>query len=251
MSGSPVVEFLVRSAHALGGGWTFTGFHWPLLAARLARRLPLPPFFQVLEAGAACDRDAAQLPSSTTDYFALGDSTCFVGSGADVLLALARRLDTVVLDAANVDVRGALNSTAIGPLPGPTVRLPGGGGAADAAAAARRLVLLHGGADFTRVQRRVEHVTAAPPEGAAVLLVTRWGTLHLGERPALLEAGPAPDLELAVAHFAALGVDTGRPAPAPGATADEIAAAWSVLEEAAAQGYAVARRALEDEPNRR
>lgn len=242
---SPAAEFLVRAGRELAdAGWAFTGFHWPVLASRLARRLALPGFIQVFEAGAACDADTARLPSSTTDYFAYADSTCFVGSTADVLLGLARRFDTVLLDAANVDVRGRLNATAVGPVARPDVRLPGGGGAADAAAAARRLVLLHGGADVTRVQRRVEHVTAAPSEAAEVRLLTRWGTLRLGPRPALLEIVPGPGFDAAVAHLASIGVRTEAARPATAAAPDELAAAWSVLEEAAAQGYAAAERAL-------
>ena len=64
-----------------------------------------------------------------------------------------RRADRVVLDAANVDLRGRVNATAIGPYARPRVRLAGGGGAADAARHARELVLLHGGTDPERLVR--------------------------------------------------------------------------------------------------
>lgn len=73
----------------------------------------------------------------------------------------ARRFDRVVLDAANVDVRGRVNSSFIGPREQPTVRLPGGGGSADIVARAAEVVWLHGGGDPRRVQAEVEQAEAA------------------------------------------------------------------------------------------
>jgi glutaconate CoA-transferase subunit B len=128
--------FLVRAAHEFRrGGWVFTGFHWPVLAGQRAARLP-------------------------------------AGPGEPV--ALARRFGRVVLDAANVDVRGRVNSSFIGPREQPTVRLPGGGGSSDIVARAAEVVWLHGGGDPRRVQAEVEHVTAAPAADAIVRLHCRW-----------------------------------------------------------------------------
>lgn len=246
MSGDPAVpEFLVRAAREFRGGYVFTGFHWPVLAARLASRLPGEPFCQVYEAGATCHQAAATVPTSTTDYPAYADVLAYRGSTTDVLFTMVRRCRRVVLDAPNVDVRGCVNTTAVGRYDRPRVRLAGGGGAADAAAAARELVLLHGGADPRRLVHRVEHVTAAPPPGVPVRLHTRAGTLALGEQPALLElAPPTADPGGFLDHLAALGVDTAGAAPATPATVDELAAAREVLAEAAGRGYRVAREVL-------
>jgi glutaconate CoA-transferase subunit B len=234
-----LVSFLVRASRAYSrGGWIFTGFHWPVLAAQVAARVDPGAFGQILEAGATAQGPADDLPTSTTDYAAFGSSLRWIGETAAVFPALARRADRVVLDAANVDLKGRVNSTAIGSYPKPSVRLPGGGGAADAAGAARELVLLHGGADPTRIVERVEHATAAPAPGAVVTLVTRWGTIRLDGGPRWTETAAEPP-----EHLIALGVrDDGAPSSPP-ASREELAAAEAILLDASRRGYAVARAA--------
>ncbi len=231
------VAFLVRAAREyLHGGTIFTGFHWPVLAGQTAARLAPGSFAQLFEAGALARGPADTLPTSTTDYAALGSSLRWSGDTPGTLPALVRRARLVVLDAANVDLEGRINSTAIGPYARPTARLPGGGGAADAAFAARELLLLHGGTDPSRIVRRVEHVTAAPAPGARIQLLTRWGTLRLDGGPRFVElSGEQP------AWFAELGVDRTGAAEAAPPTREERAAAESVLRDAAAAGYSVAR----------
>ncbi len=93
-----------------------------------------------------------------------------------MLLGLAHRFDRVLLDASNLDVRGRVNSSLIGPSERPKVRLPGGGGAPDVAARARELVWLSGGPGLDRLQSPVEHVTAAPGPDTLVRVHTRWGS---------------------------------------------------------------------------
>jgi glutaconate CoA-transferase, subunit B len=234
------IVFLVRCAREYRpGGCAFTGFHWPVLAGEAAARLYGDRVVQVLEAGAVVRGPARRLPTSTTDYHALDGSWEWTGSTSVVFPALVRRADLVVLDAANVDLAGRINSTAVGPYARPRVRLAGGGGAADAAYAARELVLLHGSRDPSRIVRRVEHVTAAPGPHARVRLVTRWGTLRLGDGPALLERATSPPDQ-----FERLGVElAGAVEAAPPSTA-ERAAATAVLHEAAQRGYTVAREAI-------
>lgn len=239
-----VVGFLVRAAREFRrGGWVFTGFHWPVLAGRLAHELDGKPFTQVYEAGASVHA-ATAIPTSTTDYPAYADALGFAGTTADVLLAMARRFDRVVLDAGNIDVRGRVNSTAVGPSHAPRVRLPGGGGAADVAARARELVWLHGGSDLRRIQRQVEHVTAAPHPDAPVRLHTRWGVVALGAAPALAELADVPGADAFVRHLAALGVRTAAPATRPPTAPAERDAALRLLRAAADRGYQAAGRAL-------
>ncbi|MFJ7217853.1 hypothetical protein [Amycolatopsis sp. NPDC098790] len=230
-------SFLVRAAREMRGQ-VFAGFHWPVLAGEVAARLGAP-LRQVFEAGFATDGPAETLPTSTTDFAAFGSAVVWRGSTEDVLGSLVRRIDLVVLDAANVDLAGRVNSTAIGDYAKPRVRLPGGGGAADAAAGARDLLLLHGGANPARLVRRVEHVTAAPAPGARVRLLTRWGTLSLGPEPRLLTSASDD-----VAWLTDLGVDTSgaEPEEPPSDVEAEVAAA--VLAEAAERGYVVAREAV-------
>ncbi|QRP43132.1 hypothetical protein [Amycolatopsis sp. FDAARGOS 1241] len=242
---TPTVDFLVRAAREFRrGGWVFTGFHWPVLAGRLAHALDGEQFVQVFEAGAGCWDAGAAVPTSTTDYPAYADALGWRATTSDVLLGMARRFDRVVLDASNVDVLGRVNSSFLGARDRPAVRLPGGGGAPDVAAAARELVWLHGGSDLRRIQNRVEQVTAAPGARSLVRLHTRWGSVRLGVEPQLEElAADVPGAEAFTAHMRGLGVDVSAPQPRAGVSPEDRRAAAGVLAEAAERGYAVARRA--------
>jgi glutaconate CoA-transferase subunit B len=228
-----VVAFLALAAREFRG-WVFTGFHWPVLAGEVAARLG-GEFRQLFEAGFATEGPAAELPTSTTDFAAFGDA---VGWRGDVLGTVVRRADLVVLDAANVDLAGRVNSTAIGDYGRPRVRMPGGGGAADAAGAARDLLLLYGGADPARIVERVEHVTAAP--GGPVRLRTRWGTVRLGAQPRLLTRTG----DVLADRLRDLGVDVSGARQEEPPSGRELAVAAEVLTEAAERGYVVAREAV-------
>lgn len=235
-----LASFLARAAREFHG-WVFTGFHWPVLAGQVAA-LRNGSFRQLFEAGFVTEGPADELPTSTTDYAAFGTAVRWRGSTADVLGSLVAKADRVVLDAANVDIRGRLNSTAVGDYAKPRVRLPGGGGAADAAVAARDLVLLHGGADPGRIVSRVEHVTAAPGSATTVRLLTRWGTVRLGANPRLLTVTDSGTV--LAQRLRALGVETADAAPEPPVSDRELAVARRVLTEAAKRGYLVAQEAL-------
>lgn len=232
-----VVAFLALAAREFRG-WVFTGFHWPVLAGQVAARLG-GDFRQLFEAGFATEGPAAELPTSTTDFVAFGDTVVWRGSTNAVLGTLVRRADLVVLDAANVDLAGRVNSTAIGDYRQPRVRMPGGGGAPDAAAAARDLLLLYGGADPGRIVDRVEHVTAAP--GGPVRLRTRWGTVRLGASPRLLTKNG----DVLADRLRDLGVDTTDARQEEPPSERELSVAAEVLTEAAKRGYVVAREAVD------
>lgn len=239
------VDFLVRAAREFRrGGWVFTGFHWPVLAGQLAHALDGEPFNQAFEAGASTHRAGRIVPTSTTDYPAYGNALGFVGDSASILLAMARRFDRVVLDASNIDVRGRVNSSYIGPRGKPRVRLPGGGGAADIAAQARELIWLSGGRDLRRIQASVDHVTAAPGAHSLVRLHTRWGIAVLGDDAKLEELADVPGVDEFVNHLGSLGVSVGTPVIRARICDSDRLAALGVLREAAERGYWVARRAL-------
>ena len=240
-----IIQFLVRAAQEfLRGGWVFTGFNWPILAGHLARSLASRPFAQVFEAGAVCTGRPAFLPSSTTDYDAYLTTMRDAGSALDVLGPMIGRVDTAVLDAANLDVRGCLNSSFIGDHRVPTVRLPGGGGSPDVMSRAPRIVLLYAGATLDRLTRAVEHVTASPGERADVRLICRWGVLQLSAHPRLLEVLPGPRVGQALRRLTELGVEVEHPHETPTPTPAEAEAARSVLAEAAGRGYVAAQRLL-------
>lgn len=231
--------------------WVFTGFNLPVLAARAARRRSDSTFIQLLEAGVALDRDTHELVTSTTDFHAYPDATCYRGSTGDVLLSLIPRCDLVVLDGATIDLRGRTNAHAIGPTAHPKVRLPGGGGAPEAAARATDLLFLNGNADLRRISDQVEHVSTSPAAAQRIRLVTRWGVLRLGPAPRMETILDRQGVQEALDHLASLGVDTSAvddSAMTP-PTAAERAAAIVVLEEAAAKGYDVAAAELSALPD--
>lgn len=244
-----VVDFLVRAAREFRrGGWVFTGFHWPVLAGRVAHALEGESFTQVFEAGVSTHGPGRQVATSTTDYPAYADAFGFLGDSASILLANARRFDRVVLDASNVDIRGRVNSSFIGAdRRHPAVRLPGGGGAPDIAGQARELVWLCGAPDLRRFQAEVEHVTAAPGAGSLVRLHTRWGVVRLGDAPLVEEVADAQGADAFLEHAAALGASTAGVAERRAVSVEERAAAIEVLTEAAARGYQVASRAMQME----
>ena len=236
-------EFLLRASDEFaGGGWIFTGFNLPVLAARLARRIRATEFVQVLEAGAAIDRDTEELLTSTTDYFQTAPVTCYRGTTNDVMFGIVPRCRRVLMDAANVDIHGRTNSSVIGAWASPKVRMPGGGGGPDAAFRARDLVLLHGGVQLSRLVERVSSVTTAPSPNARVRLLTRWGDLTLGDKPTLdvLVEGPEAD-DFAVC-LRQLGVSTYDPAIAGAREPEEHQQAQAVLGEARRGGYAIGAR---------
>jgi glutaconate CoA-transferase, subunit B len=241
------VSFLVRAAEPFRrGGWVFTGFHWPVLAGSLGSRLNPNDLVQVYEAGAACNAPVGQIPTSTTDVYAYAEAQCVQMTSTDVLLALMRRFDCAVLDASNVDLFGRINSTAIGPMLQPTVRLPGGGGSSDVMARAAHVVLLHGGTEPGRIVDAVEHVTAAPRNNQVVQLISRWGVLELGQQAYLTSAVDGPGTDMFLARLAVLGVDLGSAKQEDEVTDDDADAALSVLRLASQRGYRVARQAMEE-----
>jgi glutaconate CoA-transferase subunit B len=233
--------FLLRASDEFeDGGWVFTGFNLPVLAARVARRRGAE-FIQALEAGAAIDRDTHRLLTSTTDYYETAPVTCWRGTTADVLAAIVPKCRRVLIDAANVDIRGRTNTTVIGDWAHPKVRLPGGGGGPEAAYRARHLVLLHGGSRLDRLVSETSPITCAPAPDATVRLITRWGSLTLGDEPRLDVVADGPEADAFVAHAASLGADTGSWTPATEYRPEEYGFAEQVIEEAQSSGYALER----------
>jgi glutaconate CoA-transferase subunit B len=241
-SSTGTAQLMVTAAHDVGSArWVFTGINWPVLAARLARRLGHRDFVQLVEGGAALDRDTEGLLTSTTDFYRLKGATSWVGSSADVLRSWVSRCDLVVLDATNVDVLGRTNTTAIGPVRRPTVRMPGGGGAPDAAWAAKRLLLLYAGSDPTRIVRSIENITASPGPNTHTEILTRWGRIEAGQEPRLVQIVKGDDTAEFLAHLAALDVDCSSPTQAEAAGDDDVTAAAFVLKEASSAGYRAGR----------
>lgn len=140
----------------------FAGFHWPLIAARVAYRLHAPELTTVYEAGIVEGGIPEFTPTSTTEVGAFDNHAEMYGNTLDTLQTFLKlgRLDGAVVDAANVDRYGNVNSSAIGAYDNPDVRLPGPGGARDILSYCEDVTLICGSTDPQRYQQRVDYISS-------------------------------------------------------------------------------------------
>lgn len=154
----------VAAARALTDGTTcFVGIGPPGVAANLAQRTHAPGLVLVYESG-AIGAKPDRLPLS------IGDG--ILAETADAVVSVPEmfnywiqpgRIDVGFLGAAQIDRRGAINTTVIGTdYRHPKVRLPGAGGAPEIAAGCREVIaiLRHDPRAFVE---RVDFVTTTAP----------------------------------------------------------------------------------------
>lgn len=240
-----VAALLVRAARLIEPDTAvFVGFNWPMLAARLARSLG-KKFDELYEAGVVISEPSAVLGSSTTDFDAFVDLPRWQGSTLE-LMALVPRAAFVMLDAANVDIEGHINSFGAGPAARPTFRSAGGGGSADVAARARRLVLIHAGKSLLRIERHVATVTASARPGTEVTLLTRWGSASLGDSPAILDVVGGAAGAVFLKHLVSLGASSRDVGLVVRLDEHEAWAAELTLREAGRRGYRAAAQAVDE-----
>jgi glutaconate CoA-transferase subunit B len=179
-SPTPDEVMTVAAARELEDGQVcLVGVGPPNAAANLARRLHAPDCVLVYESGAIGARPVS-LPLS------IGDDD--LAATADELVSVpemfaywigAGRIDVGFLGAAQIDRRGNINTTVIGPYERPTVRLPGAGGAPEIAAAARKVIVMvrHSPRAFVE---RLDFVTSLGRAGDAFSVITDLGVLRPG-----------------------------------------------------------------------
>ena len=134
---------VVAAARRLAGERVcFVGIGLPNLACSLAQRTVEPDLELVYESGAVGARPE-RLPIS------IGDPCLVAGARAVAsqfeLFAFylqGGRVDVAFLGAAQIDRRGSVNTTVIGPYEHPKVRLPGSGGACDIAVLASKVFVI-------------------------------------------------------------------------------------------------------------
>jgi glutaconate CoA-transferase, subunit B len=194
----------VQAARALeNGDVCLVGVGPPNAAANLARRLHAPDCVLVYESGAIGAKPVS-LPLS------IGDDD--LAATADELVSVPEmfsywigggRMDVGFLGAAQIDRRGNLNTTVIGPYDHPKVRLPGAGGAPEIAAAVRKVIVMlrHSPRAFVE---RLDFVTSLGRTGDAFTVITDLG---------VLEPGDDGELELTAVHA---GVELGQVLEATG-----------------------------------
>jgi glutaconate CoA-transferase subunit B len=133
----------VAAARRLSDGVVcFVGIGLPSMAANLARATHAPTCVLIYESG-TIGAKPTRLPLS------IGDGE--LAETADAVVPVPEifsywlqggRIDVGFLGAAQIDCRGALNSTVIGDYATPSVRLPGGGGAPEIAIGAREVFVM-------------------------------------------------------------------------------------------------------------
>jgi glutaconate CoA-transferase, subunit B len=164
----------------------------PNAAANLARRLHAPECVLVYESGAIGARPL-RLPLS------IGDDD--LAATADELVSVpemfaywigAGRIDVGFLGAAQIDRRGNINTTVIGPYGRPKVRLPGAGGAPEIAAAVHEVIVMARHSPRTFVEQ-LDFVTSLGRGGDAFTVITDLGVLRPGHEG---------ELELTAVHAA-------------------------------------------------
>ncbi len=130
------------------------------LAILLARETHAPRLRHVA-IGGGLDARPPTLPRSSSGSAWLAGSPVVLSNVDVYQLALRGRIDVMLLGAVQVDGRGRVNSTVIGPFDHPRVRLPGGGGAAVLFQVVRRIVVYRTRHDPRALVPAVDFVTAA------------------------------------------------------------------------------------------
>ena len=153
--------FLTGARCIKDGAVLFVGFHWPMLMARIARRLHAPNIVIVYENGIVEDRLTSILPTSPCDLVATEHATTCAGSVETLYMWLAAgRVEMTLVEAAIVDRNGNVNTTAVGPYRQPKVRLPGSGGGTELSSLGRDLLLVSASMNSRSYPERVDYITS-------------------------------------------------------------------------------------------
>ena len=169
MSATRFERMLVTGARCITDGEVlFVGFHWPMLMARIARRLHAPNIVIVYENGIVEDRLTPTFPTSPCDLVAAEGATVCAGSLDALYMWLGSgRVQMTVLEAPIIDRYGNVNTTAVGPYAKPKVRLPGSGGGTELSSLGRNLTLVNASRNKRSYPERVDYVTSPGYLGGA------------------------------------------------------------------------------------
>jgi glutaconate CoA-transferase subunit B len=153
--------FLTGARCIKDGAVLFVGFHWPMLMARIARRLHAPNVVIVYENGIVEDRLTPVLPTSPCDLTAAEQAPVCAGSLEALYMWLGSgRVQMTLVEAAIVDRYGNVNTTAVGPYLKPKVRLPGSGGGTELSSLGRDLILVSASVNKRSYPDRVDYITS-------------------------------------------------------------------------------------------
>ncbi|HEY6758024.1 MAG TPA: CoA-transferase [Baekduia sp.] len=170
------VQTIVAARRLADAESVFIGVGRPSTAAILARAVINPDLVLVYESG-TIGAKPRKIPLSIGDG-ELAATADFVVSVPEMFNYWIQpgRVDVAFLGAAQVDPRGALNSTVIGDYDAPRTRLPGAGGAPEIARGCRRVMVVAPHSTRTFVER-LDFVTTPT---APVAVITDLGVLEPG-----------------------------------------------------------------------
>lgn len=133
---------VAAARHLADGEVCFVGIGRPSTVANLARRTHAPNLVLVYESGTIGTRPRT-IPLSIGDG-ELAETADAVVSVPEIFNYWLQpgRIDVGFLGAAELDRRGDINTTVIGPYESPRVRLPGAGGAPEIAASCGRVLVV-------------------------------------------------------------------------------------------------------------
>ena len=167
------------------GDVVFVGIGLPNLACNLARATHAPNMTLIYESGAV-GAVPDRVPPSIGDP-ALVTGSLMVASMADIFQSFLQngKIQLGFLGGAQVDKRGNINTTVVGPYSAPKVRLPGSGGACEIARHAQRVLIVTkldkrafpDKVDFItsngeRVKKVITNMGILEPDGAGELILT-------------------------------------------------------------------------------
>ena len=254
---TPFEQFLVTAAREYNDGEvTFVGFHWPMLAARIARLTHAPDLVVVYECGVIEDALTPVLSTSPSDLRAAFASP-YCGTSVDALYGwLGRgRVTRTMLEAPIVDRRGNVNTTVVGDYDAPKVRLPGSGGGTELAALGRGLTLLCASSSARSFpERTVDYVTSPgylrrpgerdaggyPAGTGPKVLLTPLGRFTIDDDAGIAVDALHPGVTWTQAQECFAWFDAAPPAPPrvlPDVTDAELHAVRRVLEDARVSRY--------------
>jgi glutaconate CoA-transferase subunit B len=174
--GNGDVQTIVAARRLADAASVFIGVGRPSTAAILAREIINPDLVLVYESGTIGAKPRT-IPLSIGDG-ELAATADFVVSVPEMFnyWIQAGRIEVAFLGAAQVDPRGALNSTVIGDYERPTTRLPGAGGAPEIARGCERVLVVAPHSRRTFVGELDFLTTPTAPEA----VITDLGVLEPG-----------------------------------------------------------------------
>ncbi len=157
---TPAELMVVAAAREIRDGEVvFVGMRLPLLAFCVAKQTHAPDAIGLFEAGVIRDTAAPELLYTMCDPPNIASAAACVPMATVMSMLQRGDVDLGFIGGAEIDEYGNLNTTLIGPVDAPTVRLPGSGGAADIACLAGRTIVImpH---ERRRLRQRVDYVTS-------------------------------------------------------------------------------------------